>query len=69
MKCPNTWRTIRRDQEEIQIEDKVQNGRILDLVVGIHRPHRKTPRIKEVVGPMKYQLAQIVKRSIGASVA
>ena len=50
------------------MEDKVQSGRVLDLQVEIHQPCRETPRIKEVAGPMKYQLAQIVRRSIGASV-
>ena len=57
MKCPNTERAIRKGQEEIQIEDKVQSDRVLDLLVGNHRPHRKTPRNKETACPMKYQLA------------
>ena len=35
----------------------------------IHQPHGETPEPKEAVGPMKYQLVQIVRRSIRASVA
>ena len=35
----------------------------------IHQPHEETPEPKEATGLMKYQLAQIVKRSIRASFA
>ena len=68
MRCLSIGRVIRRGQEKIQAEDKVQNGRVPNLQVEIHRPHGETPRIKEASCTMKYQLAQIIKRSIEASV-
>ena len=69
MRCLSIGRVIRRGQEKIQAEDKVQNGRVLSLQVEIHYPHQETSGTKEIAGLMKYQLAQIVRRSIGASVA
>ena len=63
-----TKRAVGRGQEEIQTEDKVQSGKVSNLLVGIHRPHEETLGIKEVVGPIKYQLAQIVRRNIMAGV-
>ena len=69
MRVSNTERTIKRDREEIQSKDKFQNGRVLDLQVEIHRLHGKTLGTKEAACPMKYQLAHIVKRSIGTHVA
>ena len=36
--------------------------------MGTHQPHGETPRIKEIACIMTYQLAQIIRRSIGASV-
>ena len=68
MRCPNTRRTIRSGQEEIQAKDKVQSSRVLDFQVEIHRPHRETPKINEGTSTMTYQLAQSVRRSIGESV-
>ena len=69
MKCPNTGRAVRRGQEGIRAEDKVQNGRVSNIQVEIHQPHNGTPGIKGVAVPMKYQLVQIIKRSIVVSVA
>ena len=68
MRFPNIRRIIRRGQEEIQVEDKDQSNRVPNPQVGIHQPHRETLGTKEAACLMKYQLAQIVRRSIGASV-
>ena len=67
MKCPNIERTI--GQKEIRAKDKVQNGRVSNLQVQIHQPRREALETKEEVYPMQYQLAQIIRRNIGASVA
>ena len=69
MRCLSVGRVIRRCQEEIQVEDKVQKDRVQDLQVEIHQPLEEALGTKEAPGLMKYQLAQIVKRSIGYSVA
>ncbi|GFZ14436.1 hypothetical protein Acr_24g0006260 [Actinidia rufa] len=68
MRCPNTGRVIRRGQEEIQAEDKVQRGKVMDLQVKIYQHYEKTSLIKEATCPMKYQPARIVGESIGVSV-
>ena len=36
--------------------------------MGIHQLHNETSGVKEVACPMKYQLAQNIRRSIGAHV-
>ena len=68
MRHPNTGRATRNGLEEVQAEDKIQNGRVPDLQVKIHQPRGKTPGTKEASCIMKYQLAQIIKKSIGAHV-
>ena len=69
MKCPNTGRKIRRGQEVTKIEGKVQNGRVPDLQVEIHRLRRETPGAKEAVSLMKCQCVRIIRRNIGGHVA
>ena len=36
--------------------------------MGIHQLHKETLGVKEVICPMKYQLAQTIRRSIGVHV-
>ena len=59
---------MRSNLEEVQAKDKIQNGRVLDIQVKIHQPHGKISSIVEASCIMKYQLAQIVKRSIETNV-
>ena len=68
MRCLNFERTIRRGQEEIRAEDKVQKGKVQDRRVEIHQPRRGIPKFKEVIDPMSYRHVQLVRGSIGASV-
>ena len=53
MRYLSIGRVIKRGQEKIQAEDKVQNDRVPDLQVGIHQLPEEASGTKEATGLMK----------------